>query len=103
MMTKKLSRHGNSRAIVIEKPILDLLGIDENTMLQLHTDGESLILSPVIDEERAAKIRSVGQKFHDKYETAMRELAGDEDSNPNIEQALEEGNARFGGMLKNLA
>ncbi len=103
MITKKLSRHGNSRAIVIEKPILDLLGIDENTTLQLHTDGESLILTPVTDEERAEKIRAVGLKFHDKYEKAMRELAGDEGSNPKIEQALESGNARFGGMLKNLA
>ena len=39
MMMKKLARHGNSRALVIEKPILDLLGIDDNTTLQLHTDG----------------------------------------------------------------
>ena len=30
-MIKKLVRHGNSRALVIDKPVLDLLNIDEDT------------------------------------------------------------------------
>jgi len=79
MMTKKLARHGNSRALVIEKPILDLLGIDDNTTLQLHTDGESLILTPVTAEERSAAIRATGQKIARKFPRAMRVLAGQED------------------------
>jgi antitoxin component of MazEF toxin-antitoxin module len=29
MMTKKLSKHGNSLALVIDRSILELLGIDE--------------------------------------------------------------------------
>ena len=52
MMLKKLARHGNSRAILIEKPILDLLGIDEDTELIMHTDGTSLIFTPVVNEAR---------------------------------------------------
>jgi len=78
-MTKKLARHGNSRALVIEKPILDLLGIDDNTTLQLHTDGESLILTPVTTEERSATIRATGRKFAGKFSQAMHVLAGQED------------------------
>jgi len=76
MITKKLSRHGNSRALVIEKPILDLLGINDETTLQLHTDGESLILTPVSTDERSERIRAAGQKFHEKYARAMQSLAG---------------------------
>ncbi|MHB9025834.1 MAG: AbrB/MazE/SpoVT family DNA-binding domain-containing protein [Armatimonadota bacterium] len=80
MLTKKLARHGNSRALVIERPILDLLGIDDNTTLQLHTDGESLILTPITTEERSAAIRAAGRKFAKKYPRAMRVLAGQEDA-----------------------
>lgn len=80
MMTKKLARHGNSRALVIEKPILDLLGIDDNTTLQIYTDGESLILTPVTAEERSKEIRAIGRKFARKFPRAMQELAGNDKS-----------------------
>ena len=80
MLTKKLARHGNSRALVIEKPILDLLGIDDDTTLQLHTDGESLILTPVTATERSASIRATGNKYAQKFPRAMQILAGKEDA-----------------------
>jgi len=46
-MIKKLVRHGNSRALVIEKPILELLNIDEDTEIEIITDGDALIMRPV--------------------------------------------------------
>ena len=42
-MTKKLSKHGNSLALVIDRSILDLLDIDEQTPLQISTDGRALV------------------------------------------------------------
>ncbi|MEI6520778.1 MAG: AbrB/MazE/SpoVT family DNA-binding domain-containing protein [bacterium] len=75
-MTKKLTRHGNSRALVIEKPILDLLGIDDATTLQLHTDGESLIITPVTEENRSETIKAIGRKYADKFPRAMQVLGG---------------------------
>jgi len=80
MLTKKLARHGNSRALVIEKPILDLLGIDDNTFLQLHTDGESLILTPITVEKRSAAVCAIGQKFSRKFPRAMQVLAGKDEA-----------------------
>ena len=44
-MRKKLIPIGNSLGIVIEKPILELLGFDRETELEVETDGERLILS----------------------------------------------------------
>ena len=41
MLTKKLSKHGNSLALVIDRSILDLLGIDERTTLDISTDGRA--------------------------------------------------------------
>ena len=34
-MTKTLTRHGNSLALVIDKPILEQMGVDETTPLTL--------------------------------------------------------------------
>ncbi|QDU25074.1 hypothetical protein ETAA8_01350 [Anatilimnocola aggregata] len=41
-MIKKLSKHGNSLALVIDRSILDLLGIDEQTALEVSTDSAAL-------------------------------------------------------------
>ena len=46
-MIKKLVRHGNSLAIVIERPVLALLGAGENATFDVKTDGECLILTPI--------------------------------------------------------
>ena len=45
-MTKKLIRHGNSAALVIDKPLLDLLKVKMDTPLQVTTDGRNIIISP---------------------------------------------------------
>ena len=78
MLTKKLARHGNSRALVIEKPILDLLGIGDETELELHTDGESLIFTPVARETRREQIRRIGERLADQHQRALRVMAGEE-------------------------
>lgn len=45
-MQKKLVRHGNSLAVVIDRSVLRLLGMDEKTTLSVRTDGNSLVLTP---------------------------------------------------------
>lgn len=54
-MIKKLTKHGNSLALVMERGVLDLLNIDADTPLDISTDGEVLIISPVRDEKRRKK------------------------------------------------
>jgi antitoxin component of MazEF toxin-antitoxin module len=46
-MEKKLTKHGNSLALVIERPILALLGIGLDTTLRVTTDGKVLTITPV--------------------------------------------------------
>lgn len=46
-MRKNLSAIGNSLGLVIEKPILELLGITRDTELEVTTDGTRLIVEPV--------------------------------------------------------
>jgi hypothetical protein len=45
-MLKKLTKHENSLALVIDRPILDLLKIDPETPLDVSTDGKRLIIAP---------------------------------------------------------
>ena len=51
-MIKTLTKHGNSLALVIEKPILELLHIDQTTGLNISTDGTSLVIFPVMTIKR---------------------------------------------------
>ncbi|MFH0753875.1 MAG: AbrB/MazE/SpoVT family DNA-binding domain-containing protein [Candidatus Omnitrophota bacterium] len=60
-MKKTLSIHGNSLALIIEKPILDLLNIDHQTPLQISTDGKNIIITPCQPEQRAKGSKPVGK------------------------------------------
>ena len=51
-MVKTLTKHGNSYALIIDKPIMDLLKIDSETSLEVTTDGKSLLVTPVADPAR---------------------------------------------------
>ncbi|HSK03476.1 MAG TPA: AbrB/MazE/SpoVT family DNA-binding domain-containing protein [Kofleriaceae bacterium] len=46
-MQKKLSVVGNSLALVIDKPILRMLGIGRDTLVRLTTDGRRLVVEPI--------------------------------------------------------
>ena len=46
-MRKRLAQVGNSLALVIDKPILELIGIDATTELEMAYDGQKLTLTPV--------------------------------------------------------
>ena len=74
-MVKKLTKHGNSLALVIEKGVLDLLDIDDSTPLDISTDGKVLIISPVRDEKRTRRFKSALEKTNQKFGRALKRLA----------------------------
>ena len=75
-MLKKLTRHGNSLALVIDKGVLELLNIDDNTPLEISTDGTLLLISPVRDEKRRLQFQKAVEKANVKYGRALKRLAG---------------------------
>jgi len=75
-MIKKLTKHGNSMALVIDKGVLDLLNIEENTPLDITTDGSMLMISPVKDEKRKKQFEAALEKVNKKYGRALKSLAG---------------------------
>jgi antitoxin MazE len=74
-MIKKLTKHGNSWALVIDKPVLELLKIEPETPLEIATDGQTLIVSPVRDPKRRAKFEEALAKTNRKYGRALQKLA----------------------------
>lgn len=74
-MIKKLSKHGNSLALIIDRPILDLLGIDEDTPLSISTDGEVLVVSPVRDEKRRKRFEKALESSNKRFGKALKRLA----------------------------
>ena len=74
-MIKKLTRHGNSLALVMERGVLDLLNIDAETPLDISTDGEVLIISPVRDEKRRKKFEEAVAETNRKYGRALKKMA----------------------------
>jgi len=73
-MIKKLTKHGNSLALVIDKSILELLQIDDQTPLEISTDGESLIVSRARDEERIKKFESALSDAKARYGKTLKKL-----------------------------
>lgn len=74
-MIKHLTKHGNSLALVIDKPILDLLKIDADTPLEVSTDGVSLTLIPVTDAKRREKFEAALAKTNRRYGKVLKRLA----------------------------
>ena len=73
-MRKKLSAIGNSLGIVIEKPILELLEIDRETELDMSTDGDRLIISPV-RKGKKRRVRGALQRALSAHDESLRKLA----------------------------
>ncbi len=75
-MIKKLTKHGNSAALIIDKPVLELLNIDIDTPLEITTDGDVLIVSPARDEERHTRLHEAVEDINRRYGRALKRLAG---------------------------
>lgn len=74
-MIKKMVSHGNSSALIIDKPILEILKIDMDTPLEVSTDGRNLIISPVRDAKRETKVRAALRKVNDKHGKTLKRLS----------------------------
>jgi antitoxin MazE len=74
-LLKKLTKHGNSFALVIDRPILDLLKIDPETPLDISTDGERLIVTRVDISSRRTKFDAAQAWAHKRYGKTFQKLA----------------------------
>jgi antitoxin component of MazEF toxin-antitoxin module len=74
-MRKTLCKHGNSYALVIDKPIMELLHVTPETPFEVVTDGQSLLLSPVRNPREEKKFKAALAMVHTRFGRAMKKLA----------------------------
>jgi antitoxin MazE len=74
-MRKKLTRTGNSLALVLDKRLLDRVGIDAETPLDVSTNGQVIVVSPVRGRRRTAKLKQIVADAHARYGGVFRRLA----------------------------
>jgi len=74
-IVKRLTKHGNSLALVIDKGVLELLDIDAKTPLSITTDGKCLVISPVHDAKRRKAFEAALAEVNRKFGKVLKRLA----------------------------
>ncbi len=62
-------------ALVIDKPILDMLQISAETPLEISSNGDQLLVTPCRDRARQKKIDASLEKINAKFEDDLRRMA----------------------------
>jgi antitoxin MazE len=68
------SRIGNSLGVILDRPVLELLQIDENTPLEITTDGDVLMLRPVRGDKKH-RVRASAAKMVKAHAKTLAKLA----------------------------
>lgn len=75
MMTKRLQKVGGSLALVVEKPILSLLGITEETELEITTDGHGLHIMPKVPQAGRDRFEAAKKRTFENHGATLAKLA----------------------------
>ena len=75
-MKEKLTKHGNSFALIIDKPILKMLKITDKTNLELSIEDGKLVVKPILKGDKKKKnLDEIANRIMDKYEEVFKKLA----------------------------
>ncbi|MBI5489989.1 MAG: AbrB/MazE/SpoVT family DNA-binding domain-containing protein [Deltaproteobacteria bacterium] len=74
-MTKKLTRTGNSLALVLDKPLLDRMGINADTPLEVSTNGDVIVISRARDEKRSRRFKAIVEDLDASFGGVFNRLA----------------------------
>lgn len=74
-MKKKLTRTGNSVALVLDRPLLEELGLDESSEVEISTNGDVLVMTPLREPSRRRKLNKILDELDEQYAGVFRRLA----------------------------
>ncbi len=75
-LIKRLTKQGNSYSLIIDKALIDLLGITPETQLEITTtDGKSLNIRPLTAQGRQKIFQSALEDVNTKHSEALKRLA----------------------------
>ncbi len=68
---KKLTPIGNSMGLILDRPVLEMVGIDANTVVELTTQGGAIIVRPAT----AGAVRASTRKVIKAHRATLKKLA----------------------------
>lgn len=74
-MSKRLTKTGNSFAVILDRPLLEQVGIDETTPLEISTDGDVIVISPLRDARAKRRLKRSVEEVNDLYAGVFKRLA----------------------------
>lgn len=76
-MQKTLTRNGNSYALTLDKPLMELLAMGPDTPVELRTDGQSLLVTPLrpVDPARSRAFLEAVDQVNAAFEPLLKSLA----------------------------
>ena len=74
-MIKTLQKHGNSQALLIDKTLMEAMGIELDTPLQITVSGNSLIVTPVHVGVGRQRVAEVIDELRPRYGDMLKRLA----------------------------
>lgn len=74
-MKKRLSLSGDSVAIVLDKPLLEAVGVDAGSEVDVSTNGDVIVITPVRDSGQRRKLEKILDELDDEYAGVFRRLA----------------------------
>ena len=74
-MRKRLTKTGNSLALVLDRPLLEATGIDAATTVEVSTNGDVIVVTPVRPRKRTAKLGSALEAINARYAGVFKRLA----------------------------
>ena len=74
-MRKRLTKTGNSLALVLDRPLLEATGIDAGTTVEVSTNGDVIVVTPLRPKKRALKLGSALEAINARYAGVFKRLA----------------------------
>lgn len=74
-MIKRLIKHGNSRAIVVDKALLEAAGIAEDSLFQVSINPNGGLVIQSIEDNQIDIVKESFKKLNKKYSSLMQRLA----------------------------
>ncbi len=74
-MIKTLSKVGNSQALILDKTLLELIGVGERGEVELQVQGDTLLVRPASGSARREELETAHTKFMTRFADTYRRLA----------------------------
>lgn len=102
-MLKKIVKYGNSSALVLDKALLELLNMEEGSVVKIKTDGISLIITPqyALAQQTISTTLTMEETLKDATKTALAQSFGDPEKAHAYQAALKEVSDRYATIIKN--